>query len=149
MLGYYLRVENYQIIIDQFKIVIFFIFLFVLVRRALNFYIAKEETVGVKAKDVEKGMILTKEWKQHFSEKISKLNKNDKHIHFEEVDPEGLTKRQAGIIRELFEDDPKYTVQVLNSFPFAPFMLFASLISIATSSSFIPLLGDLIRSIIF
>lgn len=144
-LGYLLAEGDYQNMIYYFRMVIFFMAIFYLLKKSLNLYVSEEETKEVKAINVEKGMILTKEWKDYFSEKITKLDKKGKDEHFKKMSAEGLTKRQAQIIRELFNNDSNYTIEICNYFPFAPFLLMSALISITTSSSFIPLLNSLLK----
>jgi Flp pilus assembly protein protease CpaA len=146
-LGYLLIERDYQIIIYYSRMAILFMSIFFLLKKSLNFYIKEEEIKEIRAKNVKKGMILTKEWKNYFSKKITKLDKKGKDKHFKKMSAEGLTNRQAQIIRELFNDDPNYTIEICNSFPFAPFLLMSALISIMTSSSFIPVLRILLISL--
>lgn len=130
-----------------FQVALFFMAIIMLTRKILSFYVRENETKEVKAQDVEEGMVLTKTWRNYLSEKISKLNKNDKAENFKDMTAGGLTKRQAEIIKDLFQDNPDYVIEVCNTFHFAPLLFFASLISISTSSSFLPLLDMIMQSI--
>ncbi len=122
-------------------IIVFALFIGLL-KWVLLFYVQREETDKIPAKEVEEGMMLTKEWEQYLSSKISKFKKPDKRQHFKNIRGGGLTRRQAEIIRELFDDDERYMVEICNTLPFAPFMFIAAMISIITQSSFIPPLID-------
>ncbi|MFW6025218.1 MAG: prepilin peptidase [Candidatus Woesearchaeota archaeon] len=122
-------------------IAIFAIFIGLL-KQILLFYVANKETEKIKAQDVKKGMVLTKEWKEYFSEKISKLKKNDKHEHFESISGGGLSKRQAEILRELFEEDDKYYVEICKTLPFAPFLFFAFIVLLIPGFSFTSMLNN-------
>ena len=127
---------------------LFFMVVLVLGRYILFFYVRENETEEVRARKVEEGMILTSRWREYFSRKISELTKNNKHKHFEEVPAEGITAEQARIIRELFDNDPDYKIEICKTISFAPFLLLATTISILTSSSFLPLLNELIHTFV-
>ena len=143
--GYLFSKSDYGHIVSYLKVALFFMVVIVLLKKVLLFYVKKQEVEKVKAKNIEEGAILTKEWRKLFSEKISKLTKNDKHKHFESVKAEGLTKKQAEIIRELFEDDPKYNVAVCNTLNFAPLLFFSAVVSLLTSSSLLVLINKLMQ----
>lgn len=117
-------------------------------RQALILYVKRREIKRIKVKNLEEGMILTKEWESYFIENISKLTKNKKHEHFQRLSPGGLTKDQVKIIKDLFKENEKYEVEICNTFPFAPFMLLAVTISIITSSTFILSISYLIDFLI-
>lgn len=140
---------DFQSVVLYLRMVVFFMIFLGLLRKVLLFYVQNEETKMIPAAQLKEGMILTKQWKKYFQEKISKMNKNDKHIHFRRLGAEGLTARQAEIFKELFFDDPKFKVEICNVIPFAPFLLLSALISITTSSSFLPLFDQLLKNIIY
>ena len=129
---------DFSALVGFLRTILVFALFIGLLKAFLKLYVREEETEEVLAHEVEEGMVLTKEWKAYFSEKISKMKKNDKHEHFRNVTGGGLSKRQAEIIRELFEDDVKYRVEICKTIPFAPFMLTAVFISLITKSSFMP-----------
>ncbi len=142
-----LAMQNRFVEIGQyFKIVVFFMIMVVLLRQALLFYVDKSETIKVKAKNIQPGMVLTKNWRNYFSDKISEMNKNDKGAHFQNLKSEGLTARQAEIIRELFQDNPDYEVKTAKTFSLAPFLFLGAMISIITSDSFLSLINLFINN---
>ncbi len=140
--GNFLVQFDFQSIFNFARMIAVFAIFIGLLRSILLFYVNSEETEEIKANEVEEGMVLTKEWKTYFSQKISQLKKNDKHKHFDNLKGGGLTKKQAEIIRELFASDDNYRVKICNTLPFAPFMLLAAGISVLTHSSFVPVLID-------
>lgn len=118
-------------------------------KNILSLYIRSEENKKVKVGNLKEGMVLTKEWKRHLSEKISKLTKKRKRESFEDIRTEGLTKEQVEVIKELFKDDDKYEVEIAETLPFSSFMLLAALISVTTYTSFIPLITYFFNSLIY
>ncbi|MFW6026613.1 MAG: hypothetical protein ACOCRX_09740 [Candidatus Woesearchaeota archaeon] len=140
---------NFTEIGHYFKIATFFIIVIVLLREVLLFYVDKKETVSIRAKEVQSGMVLTKKWRNYFSDKISNLNKSNKADHFKNLKSEGLTSEQAKIIRNLFDDDPKYKIKICKTLNFAPFLFLAAIISITTSNSFLTLIRSFMRNFIF
>ncbi len=139
---------DYQAFIGFVATVFVFGAFFGFFRYGLLFYVKSNEVRKIKATDVESGMVLTKEWKEFLTKKISNMDGYDNREHFEEVKAGGLTEEQAEALRELFADDPKYNIEICSTTPFAPFMLISVLISITTSSSFVPLINNFFQSLI-
>jgi len=131
------------------RMILVFALIIGLLRSILFLYVRNEGVKRVKAKDIREGMVLTKEWKKYLTERISQLTKKGKHKSFQDIRTEGLTKKQVEIIKELFQDDEKYEVEVADTLPFASFMLLAVGISVATHTSFVPFIIYFFNSLIY
>ena len=109
-------------------------------RRILNFYIQEKQARKVKIKNLGPGMILT----GNNFKRLLKIKK----ISLGQQDASGLNKEQVEIIKKTFFDNENLEIRIYQSFPFAPFLLFSSIISILTQSSFLPLLDMLFKSLL-
>ncbi len=139
--------QEYLMILIFLKMILAFALLVGLLKEILLFYIRNEEVKKVSAADVQEGMVLSKELEKLLFESISKLKKNNKDKHFKNIEAGGLTKKQAEIIRELFEGNKRYVIEICSVLPFAPFLLLGATISITTSSSFIPYISNFFNMI--
>ncbi len=134
--------QEFIVALIFFRMIVAFAILVGLLKQILLFYVKNEEVREVRAVDVKEGMVLTKDWERYFSQEISKLKKNKKDEHFKDIEAGGLTKKQAEIIRDLFKSDEKYKIQICSVVPFAPFMFLGMVISVFTSSSFMPYINS-------
>lgn len=123
------RAETLKSILKQALI---FLVLITLFRQVLNFYIEKKEVKEVQIKDLQKGAVVSN---QDISGILKQLRDRKKEKEFGKMGAEGLNKKQAIIIKNLFAGKPDLKIRIYKTFPFTPFMLLSVLISILTKSS--------------
>lgn len=106
-------------------------------RQILNFYIEKKEVEKIKIKDIEKGVVISK---NELDLILKELKRKGMYKSFGEIIAEGLKENQVKIIKDLFTENPNIEIKIYKTFPFAPFMLLSVIISILTTGSFIDFL---------
>jgi hypothetical protein len=129
-----------QHLMSILKVALVFMVLVGFTRQILNFYIQKKQIQKIKIKDIQEGMVLVKDKASLVLKKLK-----EKGEEFGVLDAGGLKKKQAELIKNLFQDNKETEVGVYRTFPFAPFLLLSAVISISTQSSFLPLLDRVFR----
>ncbi len=119
------------------KNTLFFMVLITFLRQILNFYIEKKEVEKIKIKDIEKGVVISK---NELDLILKELKRKGMYKSFGEIIAEGLKENQVKIIKDLFTENPNIEIKIYKTFPFAPFMLLSVIISILTTGSFIDFL---------
>lgn len=113
-------------------------------RKVLNFYIEHKETQKIKISNVKEGMILAENEAAIIFNKLNNLTNA-----LEQADASGISQKQAYLIKELFKESPEKEVRIYNSLPFAPFLFLSAIISIITQSSFLPIINNFLKYLIF
>lgn len=129
-----------QLLTTVIKTALVFMVLVGLMRQILNFYIQKKQTDRVKIKDICEGMVMTEDKNSLVSKKLK-----EKREELGILDAGGFKKNQAELIKNLFKEEGETEVTVYKTFPFAPFLFLAAIISICTQSSFLPLLDNFLK----
>jgi len=71
-----------------------------------------------------------------------------KRFYIKNRDASGLTQKQVEVIKDFFKDEPDLEIRIYQSFPFAPFLLLATIISIISRTSLLPLLDMIFQSLL-
>jgi Flp pilus assembly protein protease CpaA len=122
------------------KTALVFMIVIGLLRQMLNFYIQEKQSKKIKIKNVEEGMIPTKK-------DVDNLFRT-KRFYIKNRDASGLTQKQVEVIKDFFKDEPDLEIRIYQSFPFAPFLLLATIISIISRTSLLPLLDMIFQSLL-
>ena len=109
-------------------------------RQALDYYIQKKQIQKIKIQDIQEGMILVK---NEASLLFKKLKEKEEELGF--LDPGGLKKNQAELIKNMFRNNKEIKADVCKTFPFAPFLFLSAVITILTQSSFLPLINRIFQ----
>ncbi len=136
LIFYYLGLPHQ--IIGTFKGALIFMVLIGFTRQILDFYVKKKQTLRITPGKIKEGMVPVGEEFRVFLKKIGEEEK------FGPCDAGGFNKEQAKKMNSFLEESDECSwIEVYKTFPFAPFMLLAALISISTQSSFIIILRDI------
>jgi len=112
--------------------------------KLLNSHIEHYETRTIKVSQIKPGFFVSSNNILRMSKMIQAAKMN---TGFGPMESDGINVRQAALIKTLFKGKPKAEISIYNTFPFAPFIMAAALISVATQNSFLPLLSQLFRLI--
>jgi Flp pilus assembly protein protease CpaA len=119
--------NNYEKLVGTLKTTLFFMIFVGVTRVILNNYIQRKETRKISVNEIEEGMIIAEDGFLHFlggfREKLGRIR------------ADGLDRDQVLILKNFFKNS-KMKIKVCKTVPFAPFMFFATLITIFTKSSF-------------
>ncbi len=133
---------NIQTLENILKTALVFMVLMSSTRQILDFYIKKKEIKKVKVRDFKKGMIIVRD---EIPSVLKKLKTKEEKESFSWIDAGGLNGNQVKIIKNLFNNDPEYSVRIYKTFPFAPFMLLAAILLVLTQSSFLVTIDTLFK----
>ena len=111
-------------------------------RYVLRIYIEVGETKKVKIKDLEEGMVIYNDELSAIRNLAEEQGKKDK---FDFLGQGGVRKDQIALIKELFKEREETIFRVYSSFPFAPFLSLAAILTFVTKASFLNLLAILMQ----
>ena len=136
----FLLSHNGILLLNLVKNSIILLLLVGVVMQMVYTYIESHETRRIRAKDVCLGSFITPESLLYIENEFKKKNKADE---LGTCCSDGLTRIQADLIRDVFENDDSIRINVYKTFFFAPFIFLAFLFTILTKGSFLFFLLDL------
>ena len=136
----FLLSHNGILLLNRVKNSIILLLLVGVVMQMVYTYIESHETRRIRAKDVCLGSFITPESLLYIENEFKKKNKADE---LGTCCSDGLTRIQADLIRDVFENDDSIRINVYKTFFFAPFIFLAFLFTILTKGSFLFFLLDL------
>jgi len=140
-LTYLIIQSNFSAIWGLVKMALIFVVLINLTRQFLGRYIDRKEVEIVVLKDLQKGALI---FKEDLDKLIGLLGKEDQEA-FSWIEAEGIDEKQISILKNKLKKNLDDKVKVYKTFPFAPYMFLSALISMFTRSSFLALLGALLK----
>lgn len=141
--GRFLVSGDFQGLLTALRIVFIFLLIAGLFKKILLLYIKNNEIKEIRANEVEEGLVLSREWRRYFQEKLKNFTDESGEKVFKKNELSGgLTKKQAAFIRTIFKNDSNYKVQICQSFPFAPYIFLSALILLLTRGSYIENVND-------
>ncbi len=131
---FYLIIQfDFTTLLGLARMALIFLIFINLVRHFLDHYINRKEIGSVLLKDLQKGTLIHQE---DLNNLISSLNEKEKEA-LNWIGAEGISEEQILIIKHKFKTSQNNEIRFYKTFPFAPYMLLASIISILTQSSFL------------
>ncbi len=131
---FYLIIQlDFSAILGLARMALIFLIFINLARHFLDHYIDRKEIGSLPLKDLRKGVLIHQE---DLSKLISSLSTKEKEA-LNWIGAEGISEEQILIIKNKFKTSLNNEIRFYKTFPFAPYMLLATIISILTQSSFL------------
>jgi len=109
------------------------------------FYIDNYEIKKIAVKNLYAGCFLTSKSLLEVKNKIKEQNQENSANFL--INSDGLTKSQVHVIQKLFKNEPEKTLEIYETFSFAPFMFLAFIIFFVSKMSFLSYLGYFVHLI--
>ena len=147
--GRFIVLNDFRGLILSLRALVVFLFIVGFFKKMLRLYVNSKEVKEIKAREIEQGMVLSREWRSYLEKKLRDFNFEDKDFSFSKMELSGgLTEKQAKFIQNLFKEDGNYKIEVCESFPFAPYIFIAALIVVITQGSYIHVINDIFATLI-
>ena len=147
--GRFIALGDFIGLIMALRVIFIFLIIAGLFRKLLRLYVKSKEIKEIRVEDVEEGMVLSRQWKKYFGEKLKDFKSEDRKTLFNESQlAGGLTKKQAEFIRHLFREDQKYKIEVCKTFPFAPYIFASALIIVINGGMYIHAVNDIFMNLL-
>ncbi len=139
-IAYFLFTGEIEMIYFIVKIALVLTLFMVGLRSFINSYIEERDVVQKKIKNLERGDSLTKKsfkkLKERGEDRTKKIQKSIKNISY------SLTKEELKFIKGLFKGDLDQEITTYKTFPFAPFLFLAVIVTLIWKSSFAVLIKE-------
>lgn len=130
---------NFVAVLDIIRMAFIFMIFINIIRQIIALYIDRKETFFVKLEDLKIGDLVRD---TDLNQIVNLLNEDDREV-FSLINSEGLTEAQLLCIKNKITKSPIEYIRIDKTFPFAPYMFLAVIISILTSSSILAVLQNL------